>query len=192
MLSKHEFRSRRPAAVQSRATPSPQPAPVSAGGRVRRGLASGAVLAGLWQVLHWGDPASWVVGLPAALGGAIAAAALPAHPRSRIRPAGALKFAAFVGTGVLRGAFDVGVRSLRPDTLNPGFIPYRTDLPEGAPRRIFALFITLMPGTLTVRLDGTDLTVHALDRSTDVLAELRELEQRIAALFGVDTAGETT
>ena len=192
MLSKHEFRSRRPAAVQSRAVPSPQAGAGMAGGRIRRALATGAALAALWQVLHWGDPASWVVGLPAALGGAIAAAALPSSPRFRINPYGVLTFAAFVARGVLRGAVDVGVRSLRPETLSPGFIPYRTDLPEGAPRRLFALFITLMPGTLTVRLDGAHLTVHALDRSTDALGDLRELEQRIAALFGIDTPGETT
>lgn len=190
MLSRHEFRSTRSAAVWSRPAPAPQTDAAPVRGRVRSALFTGVVLAGVWQALHWGDLASWLVGLPTVLGGALVASALPPVPRPRLRPSGALRFAGFVARGVLQGAFDVGIRSLRPRTLSPGFVPYRTDLPDGAPRRLFALCITLMPGTLTVRLDGAHLIVHALDRSADTAGDLRALERRVAAVYGPPTPGD--
>ncbi|MEM1387045.1 MAG: Na+/H+ antiporter subunit E [Pseudomonadota bacterium] len=158
--------------------------------RLRNGAVTGAVLAAFWQVLHWGDPASWVVGVPSVLGGAAIAAFLPEQPANRIKPGRVLRFTRFAIWGVLRGAVEVGLRSLRPDRLSPGMVHYDTSLPEGPPRRTFALMITLMPGTLTARLDGARLDVHAMALSDATRTELRQLEAEVAALYGLDFAGD--
>ncbi len=190
MHIKHDFPPGPPVDIDRSeiATPPAKPAPVIL--RAKSALVAGAALAAIWQGLHWGDPASWIVGGPAVIGGALVSFTLPAAAAPRVSPTRLIGFACFSAAGVLRGALDVGLRSLRPGTLAPAFLQYTTLLPEGRPRRMFALFITLMPGTLTVRLDGPDLVVHALDRPEAAKAALRQLETRIAELFGLDRDGE--
>ncbi|QIE43114.1 Na+/H+ antiporter subunit E (plasmid) [Rhodobacteraceae bacterium SC52] len=100
--------------------------------------------------------------------------------------------ATFAALGVLRGAVDVSFRSLDPSALQPGCLEWRTTLPEGRARRLFALLITLMPGTLTARLKDDLLVVHALNPSETVTAELAELEARIARLFRNPKVGEAS
>ncbi|PRY22104.1 multicomponent Na+:H+ antiporter subunit E [Aliiruegeria haliotis] len=161
-------------------------------GKVRAALGTGVMLAAAWAVLHWDDPASWVIGLPTAVAGAAASTLLPVSNSPRISFTGALRLSAFAITGVLRGAVDVSLLSLRPGRLNQGCLTLRTRLPEGRPRRLFALTITLLPGTLTVRLDGEMLVVHALDCGEAVQGDLDALEHRIAGLFGLSLKGENT
>lgn len=86
----------------------------------------------------------------------------------------------------MRGSIDVSRRCLSPKTLRPGCIPWQTYLPEGRPRRLFAVAITLLPGTLTARVEGGVLTVHALDLSEATHTELAALEARIAALYRIE------
>ncbi|SLN12148.1 putative monovalent cation/H+ antiporter subunit E [Roseivivax jejudonensis] len=158
-------------------------AALRAPGRVRSALVTGGTLAALWAGLHWDDPQSWVIGAPTVLLGAGAAALVPPSTPPRLSLRGALGFAAFAAVGVMRGAIDVSLRALRPHTLRPGRLVWRTYLPPGRPRRLFALTITLLPGTLTARLDGDTLIVHALDRGAGTRADLGALEARVAALF---------
>lgn len=63
---------------------------------------------------------------------------------------------------------------------------WRTHLPKGRPRRLFAVAITLLPGTLTARIEDDMLTVHALDLSDATRAELATLEAHIAELYKLD------
>lgn len=167
----------------------PRRASASAG-RVRRLLGTGALLAAIWAGLHWDDPASWVIGLPTVIAGAAASSLLPAAPPPAISIVGALRLAKFAIAGVLRGACDVSVLSLFPGRLRSGCLTFRTRLPEGRPRRLFALLITLLPGTLTARLEDDRLTVHALDCGPTARDDLHALEARIAGLFGLTIDGD--
>lgn len=155
-------------------------------GRRRGAFVTGAVLIALWAGFHWDDPASWIVGLPTALIGGALMLLLPASSSPQISPLGGLRFAAFAIVGILRGAIDVSHRSLRPQTLRPGCLVWHTHLPEGRARRLFAVAITLLPGTLTARIEGCMLTVHALDLSDATRAELGTLEAHIAELYRLD------
>lgn len=155
-------------------------------GRLRSALATGTVLIVLWAGFHWHDPASWTVGVPMALIGAALTLFLPASAPLRLSPLGGLRFAKFAIVGILRGAVDVSRRSLSPQTLRPGCLPWRTHLPKGRPRRLFAVAITLLPGTLTARIEGDMLTVHTLDLSDTTRDELAALEAHIAELYGLD------
>ncbi|MEH6647231.1 MAG: Na+/H+ antiporter subunit E [Sulfitobacter sp.] len=144
------------------------------------------VLIALWGGFHWDDPASWVVGVPTALIGGALVLFLPSSATLRLSPLGVLRFAKFAIIGILRGAVDVSWRSLSPRALQPGLIPWRTYLPKGRPRQLFAVAITLLPGTLTARIVDDVLTVHALNPSNATQAEIAALEAHIAALYRLD------
>lgn len=162
----------------------------AAAGRVRGMLGTGIVLAAIWAGLHWDDPASWVIGVPTVIASSAASILLPATPSPAISIVGALRLAGFAFAGVLRGAWDVSVLSLFPGRLRSGCLTFRTRLPEGRPRRLFALLITLLPGTLTARLEKDRLTVHALDCGPAAREDFQALETRIAGLFGLTLNGD--
>jgi multisubunit Na+/H+ antiporter MnhE subunit len=55
----------------------------------------------------------------------------------------------------------------------------------------FCSAISLLPGTAVVAIAETKVCIHVLDASPRVEEELRELERRVAALFGVELTRET-
>lgn len=171
--------------------PRPPRRGTSSTGRVRSMLATGAALAVIWAGLHWNDPTSWVIGLPTAIIGAAATCLLPAAPSPTVSVLGAFRLAVFALAGILRGARDVSVFTLAPARLRSGCLTFHTRLPEGRPRRLFALLITLLPGTLTVRLEKNRLAVHAIDRGPATRADLNALEARVAGLFGLTLDGDS-
>lgn len=154
--------------------------------RLPGAFATSIVFVVLWAGFHWYDPASWTVGVPMALIGGALTLFLPPSERLRLSTLGMLHFAKFAVVGILRGAVDVSRRSLSPQTLRPGCFDWRTHLPEGRPRQLFAVAITLLPGTLTARIEGDVLMVHALDLSDATRVELAALETHIAKLYGLD------
>jgi multicomponent Na+:H+ antiporter subunit E len=89
----------------------------------------------------------------------------------------------------VRGAVDVSRRSFSPQTLRPGCLLWRTHLPKGRPRRLFAVATTLLPGTLTARIEDDTFTIHALDLSDVTRTELAALEAHIADLYKLDPKG---
>jgi multisubunit Na+/H+ antiporter MnhE subunit len=50
---------------------------------------------------------------------------------------------------------------------------------------LFCASISLLPGTAVVAITDGSIRVHVLDASPRVDDELRELEDRVAALFGL-------
>ncbi len=163
--------------------PAAAAAPRSRFDRAALGL---GVLAGLWAVLTGGAVESWVIGAPAVLvAGALIFVFAPA-PRWRIAPLGALRFVLWFAAQSVRGAVDVARRALSWHLpIRPGCRTWRTALPAGAPRLVFANAITLLPGTLTAEIDGDRLVLHMLDTRADLDAEVGALEARIAALFAL-------
>ncbi len=146
----------------------------------------------LWWVMVEGRPGSWAVGVPVALAAALVAARMAPPPRRWPNPAALLGFAAFFAVQSLRGGWDVARRALSPAMpLAPGFAEVRTTLPEGAARVLFADVISLLPGTLTVELEGDVIRLHGLDLGPGLEAEVRDLERRVAALQGLPRPGGT-
>jgi len=86
----------------------------------------------------------------------------------------------------LRGGLDVSLRALRPSLpVHPGLIEYPLRLTDPAARVFFAWVVSLLPGTATVGLTTDHAIIHALDTKTLPITEsLRDLEQRVAAMFG--------
>lgn len=152
-----------------------------------RSLVHLIMLAVIWLVLSEGISGSWVIGLPVIVlvviviaGDEEEGASLP------VSPAGLIAFLPFFLWQSVMSGFDVALRALRPNMgLNPVLLLYPMGLPDGASRRLFINCITLMPGTLSVKVKGDTVLVHVLDERQPVTAALQHLEARVGAVFGV-------
>jgi multicomponent Na+:H+ antiporter subunit E len=160
------------------------------GGRwaiLRAAVGRGALLALVWLALTGADLRYAPLAV-AIVGGATAVSlALVPPARSRLRPAGAIRFVPFFVRQSLLGGIDVARRALAPARpIEPDFIAYHLRLPAGAPRTTFTAVVSLLPGTLSTELTDDALIIHVLDRRLDTAATLANLERRVADMFGVD------
>jgi multicomponent Na+:H+ antiporter subunit E len=143
-----------------------------------------AALAGLWWLLSDGDPASWIIGLPAVAAAGWSAHRLRSGGASTISASGLLRFLPFFLWESLRGGIDVALRTLAPRMrIHPGFTVYRTRLRRRDARVLFANCVSLLPGTLAADVDGDRLDVHLLDAGSDPAEELRRLELAVARVY---------
>jgi multicomponent Na+:H+ antiporter subunit E len=154
--------------------------------RAGAGLVRAAALAVLWWALTGGEAASWLFGVPIVLIAAASSVALSPPAGWRVSPAG---FAAFVPYFVWRslcGGADVAVRAVQPGLpIAPSLEVFPLRLaPDGPARVFFANTVSLMPGTLSAELHEDAILVHVLSGGPQTLQRLRELEGRVAALFG--------
>jgi multicomponent Na+:H+ antiporter subunit E len=143
----------------------------------------------LWWVITEGA-GGWAVGLPV-IALAVAASHFLQPPRQlRLRPLGVLRFTAFFLVQSLRAGFDVALRALRPRMrLAPALQEYRLQLPAGPARVFLADTMSLLPGTLSTELRDDYLCLHVLDARLPVEADLRQVEVRVADLFGLTLQG---
>lgn len=153
------------------------------------------VFAAVWWSLTEGD-GGWGFGLPLAL--LVAALSLVHTPPARRVPRihRMPGFFAYFMLQSLRAGWDVARRTLHPALpLQPELLRLPLRLPAGAPTWWLMIVISLLPGTLSVRLEDAVLELHCLDVGGTVVADVREAESRLAHLFGlalndaVDTAG---
>ena len=86
----------------------------------------------------------------------------------------------FIWVSVLAG-IDAARRAFTPHMpLQPGFLRCPLDFPPGLARNTFAVFTSLMPGTVAVPEGDEDLLYHCLDTTQPVLEQLWS-EQRLLA-----------
>lgn len=141
------------------------------------------VLILIWIALN-GFSGLWA-GIIAALGGA----AVGAHfARGQPYPWRPLKWLAFAGFFVLesfKGGTDVAWRAVHPTPkIDPCFQTHRIAIPSGLPVTLLTAFISLLPGTLSVRLisDDRELIVHALTPAGG--ESVKRLERMLRWIFG--------
>lgn len=97
-------------------------------------------------------------------------------------------FLAFFVCHSFSAGMSVAWRALRPRPgLNPLLLEYPLRLPAGA-REVLLATISLLPGTLSSRIEGEILHVHALDEA-GAYESLVDAEVRVAYLFGLDSGG---
>ena len=138
----------------------------------------------IWYILTGADHTSWIIGAPAVLLAGICHLLLT---NSAVRPPKYFSLL-FFGFFFLRQSFLSGIdvlrRTISPrQLLNPGLIPYATRLPGCSSKVFFANTISLLPGTLSVDIEGSTIIVHTIDIDMPVWAKLQNLEGRIADLF---------
>lgn len=159
-------------------------APLGRGRRLAGPAATVAVLAALWWLLADGNPASWLVGVPAVAAAAWAAHALGGGHTRGLSVTGLARFAPFFLWESLRGGLDVVARTLAPrPAIDPGFIDYPLTLTSPTARVFFVNCVSLVPGTLAAELDGDRVVVHVLARGSDPVAGLKALEAAVAGVF---------
>jgi multicomponent Na+:H+ antiporter subunit E len=146
-----------------------------------------ALLLGVWWILT-GSTGDWWFGLPLAVVAAAVSLWLTPPGRFRLRVLRMPAFAAYFLWQSLLAGWDVARRTLSPALpLHPEIVHLPLTLPPGAPTWWLMLIISLLPGTLSVRLhDDRTLEVHCLDSRLDVPGSVRETEEQIAGLFGLD------
>lgn len=152
-------------------------------GSIVRRLVAAAVL---WWVLAGARPDSWAVGL-VAIAAAVGASLILMPPGAgRISVPGLVAFAGFFIAESLRAGVLVAMRALRRDPdLRPAVREFRLRVPAGAARTLLVDTMSLLPGTLSAGLAGERLRLHVLDARLPVEQELRAVEARVAALFGL-------
>ncbi|XKH60036.1 Na+/H+ antiporter subunit E [Halomonas sediminis] len=149
---------------------------------MRRSIALFAV----WWVLTLGDASGLGVGVVVAV--LVAGLSLRLFPPSgyRLRPLGLLLFSGYFLSRSVVAGLDVARRVLSPALpVNPGEISLILGLPKGSPRWLLANTLSLMPGTLSVLLEGNRLTLHCLDTTVPVEQDVRETEKQVARVFGL-------
>ena len=96
-----------------------------------------------------------------------------------------LAFAGFFLLESIKGGSDVAWRAMHPALkIEPEFSRYEIDLPVGLPTTLLTSLVSLLPGTLSVRLYEHEhvLNVHALTPSA--VASVQRLERMLHWVFG--------
>lgn len=84
----------------------------------------------------------------------------------------------------LIGGLDVAARAFHPRLpLSPGYLRYRFRSTDETEQVVFSDAVTLMPGTLVVRLDRREALFHALSSDVTSQEELEKEERNLGRLF---------
>ena len=154
----------------------------------RRSWGQRATVAGSFVVLWWAlagsRPASWWIGAPLV----VIASALAIRQTAivwRITPLAMLRFLPFFLRTALTGGVDVARRTFDPRLpMAPAFLGFRLRL-SGEAAVLLTSVISLSPGTLTVELDGDEATLHVVDVTRPIEAQVRATEEAVARLLGI-------
>jgi len=168
-------------------------APNTTAATIRRILFRTAWFLLAWIIVSEGDLGSLTMGVPFAVLAAAMSTALIPHDMPHMSASGALRYLGFFVVQSILGGVDVAARALRPSlSLDPGCIWYPLRV-AGLPARVlFADTISLLPGTLSARIDGDRLEVHMLDKRARSVEGLVALEDRVGGVFGQALAPRTT
>ena len=140
----------------------------------------GAVLTLLWAALSGGE--DWAFGVVAIVAVVFLSQALVPLPAMGISLPGFARFLGYFFRGSVAGGIDVSRRALSPSLpLDVHRYRHTVGLPPGAPRAVLVGAISLLPGTLSVRLQEEVLLVHSI--AGDPARTIARLEQRVAGMF---------
>ncbi|MGK2953200.1 MAG: Na+/H+ antiporter subunit E [Thiobacillus sp.] len=153
---------------------------------VRAFLWRSALFAGLWWALTDGRADSWGVGGVSILAAVMLSLRLLPPVPTYVSRIGLLRFLLFFFFQSLRGGTQVAWFALRPRPgLRPGIHEISLRLPEGIGRVLLVNTLSLLPGTLSVGLQGNRLCLHVLDEQASTEADVRHAEIRVAHMLGL-------
>lgn len=139
--------------------------------------------AAIWWLLAEGDRQAAWMGVVAVLA-ATAASLVLVPPSHYLRLWPALAFLRFFLRNSIVSGLQVARLALDPRRgPTPRCVSVDLTVPAGTPRLIVAGALGLMPGTLSVALDGARLKIHALDSRIPVAAEVAALEAHVARMI---------
>jgi len=153
---------------------------------LQRMMIRAGILSLLWLLVANGEKDSWLIGLPTVLLAAfISSRLVPTSILARLHWRAVPGFLVLFLLDMVRGAFQTAQMALwRRERLKPGMVTVPLTVVETASRILLINVVNLVPGTLSAKQVGDELTVHVLDISAPVIDEVKRLERRIAILFG--------
>lgn len=145
----------------------------------------------IWLFLNDGDPESWWIGAPAVCAATWLSQRMKDRPLPGIRWRSMIPLFFFFLFKSFISGLDVAWRVVQLRLrVSPGVVPFTTSLSEGAPRNLFVVMISLLPGTLSSGMESDRIYVHSLDTSENLEKSLRVLEERVAGLFVSEEGGD--
>jgi multicomponent Na+:H+ antiporter subunit E len=167
--------------MSSRPDPSP---PIGLG--LSAILWRGGAFALIWWILAEGRADAWGIGAVSVLLATAASLALAPPGPGRLSAIGLLGFAAFFLAQSALGGMQVAARAFRPRMdLAPALVEVPVTLPDGVARILLVNTLNLLPGTVSVSLDGDRLSLHVLDARMPIAEEVLQAEARIARMLEV-------
>ncbi len=151
-------------------------------------MSRASALALVWWILTRGDWGSWIFGAPVIAAVVFWRLEEGAADHGRFRPWQLVTFLPHFFWKSLTGSCDVAWRALNPRMpISPAITPFVFRLPPGSVARVFcANCFSMLPGTLSAAWNDDTLLVHLLVDGPEPIADLRALEDRVAAMFGHD------
>jgi multicomponent Na+:H+ antiporter subunit E len=151
---------------------------------MRSVLARTAMLVALWGVLTGAAASSWPFGGVTVALAVAASLRLHAPGAAGLSLVGLLSFLLFFLAKSVKGGAQVAAMALRPRmNLHPAILDIELRLPHEAERVFVVGILNLMPGTLSVGLEGSRLQLHVLDSRMPIEQSVRDAEARVAAVF---------
>ncbi|MDX1393085.1 MAG: Na+/H+ antiporter subunit E [Gemmatimonadota bacterium] len=145
-----------------------------------------AFFSGVWWLLVGGSPSGWLFGLVAIPGATAASIRLGPSTPLRLRPGPFVAYLASFLVESLRSGWDVARRAFHPRLpLAPEFVDYPLRLADPTSRVLLAATITMLPGTISAEIHADRLVIHAIDATRPIAKNVRAMETRIGALFGI-------
>lgn len=138
----------------------------------------------IWWMLTGGGANAWALGSVVILAALLVSLRLlPAGPR-HVSLSGLFAFAGFFFVRSVIAGTQVALIAVRPRLdIRPAMIEIPTRLNDESERVFLASTLSLLPGTLSVGLEGSTLRLHVLDERMPVEEELRAVEYRVAKVF---------
>ena len=147
---------------------------------------------GIWFILSKADLSSWPFALPTILISTWISLCLVGPGDHLLKPVVLLRYLPLFVWKSIASGFDVMVRVLNPRLpIHPGLVHYPLTITHEGARVLLANCITLLPGTISARLNDDHLIIHTLDTTLPVHARINRLERKIADMFRLEkTAGQ--
>lgn len=143
-----------------------------------------ALYACIWWALTGGAADGWQMGIVAVALATAVSTRLSPRPRP-LALARLPRFVAYFLFHSVHGALQVVAMVLHPRMpLQPAMREVRLHLQSVPARVLLANIVNLMPGTLSVGLEGERLRLHVLSDALPIEDTLRDAERQVAALFG--------
>lgn len=143
------------------------------------------LLAGIWWVLSGTISDAWLVGGTTVLLASALSVVLQPPASRRLSVAGTARFIVFFVMRSIKGGLQVAAMAFSP---RPGLQPALMEIPlrlsDASERIILAGTLSLLPGTLSVDLQGNLLRMHVLDSRMPIENDVRHAEAMVARMFG--------
>ena len=152
-----------------------------------RSIAYRFALAGAgWWIISEGELTALAIGVPAVIAAVALSRLLVPKINYSLHPLGLLQYLGFFLKQSVIAGLEVAWIILQPALpVKPGMVRLRLMLAEGGPRWLLVDTLTLLPGTLSVSVEDDELIVHCLNRDKHIEAAVRDIERRVAAVYGI-------